>query len=61
MTCNWIILTLKWIQELAFYAHKDDVSKFGNVITACRGTFSTKFTFISSSACIDNLIFNEKL
>ncbi|XP_039683319.1 uncharacterized protein [Medicago truncatula] len=30
--------------QLAFYARKDDVSEFGNVITACRGILSTKFT-----------------
>jgi len=30
--------------QLAFYARKDDVSEFSNVITACRGIFSTKFT-----------------
>jgi len=30
--------------QMAFYARKDDVSEFGNVIKACRNIFSTKIT-----------------
>jgi len=44
MQLDNIDLEVDSITQLAFYARKDDVSEFGNVITTCCSIFSTKFT-----------------